>query len=254
VSALPGWLAVVLAAAMIGVAACCGGRLLLGLATGRPVERDIEISHLLMGIAMAGMLVGALATASPDLWAVTFGVVGLWFAGRLVLRRPGGLAGLGARTGHYGPHLLMAGTMVYMVLAMSTTAPVSVADLVCGSQMLGMTMPGPIGGSVPTAALVLGLFCLGDAALVARRWRGPTGLGASTAAVDWSEPRPALSLATVGGSASATVELPAIESPTDDAVVESERPGVGWLLGSRLGVACHVVMAATMGIALLTLR
>ena len=56
----PGWLTVIFAAAMIAVAAYCAGRLVVARWRRRPTDVDSDGMHVVMGVAMAGMLVTGL--------------------------------------------------------------------------------------------------------------------------------------------------------------------------------------------------
>ena len=81
----PAWILDIFAAIMLVVAAISAARLV----AARPWRRgafvtDTDISHLLMGIAMAGMLTPGLATLPNDAWAAVFGVLAAWFAYRVV--------------------------------------------------------------------------------------------------------------------------------------------------------------------------
>ncbi len=53
----PFWLAGILAALMLATAAYCATRLIIARAHRRPDERDVDLVHTVMGVAMAGMLV-----------------------------------------------------------------------------------------------------------------------------------------------------------------------------------------------------
>ncbi len=64
---------------MLAVAAYCLTLLTLSLATNRPAGRDVEISHIFMGVAMAGMFVGQWAFGRNAVWELIFGVLLVWF-------------------------------------------------------------------------------------------------------------------------------------------------------------------------------
>ena len=91
----PAWILDIFAAIMLVVAAVSAARLV----AARPWQRgavvtDTDISHLLMGIAMAGMLAPSLTTLPNDAWVVVFaradGLVRLPGRARLPgQRRPG---------------------------------------------------------------------------------------------------------------------------------------------------------------------
>jgi hypothetical protein len=152
----PAWILDVFAAVMLVVAAVSAAR----LAAARPWRRgavvtDSDISHLLMGIAMAGMLASGLATLPSDAWTVVFAVLAVWFGYRVVRDYQAS----GARAlavGHCAPHLVHSAAMVYMFLAI--TAPAT-AD---GSGTGGMGgMSGMSTLHVPTLAFVFALILIG---------------------------------------------------------------------------------------------
>ena len=121
----PSWLADGFAGLMLLTAGYCAGRLVAARVQRRPAERDVDLVHVLMGVAMAGMLVPRIglrpAGLCTGIWAVVFAAAAGWFAWRAGLawwlaRRPGPPAG------HHLPHLIMSGTMVYMLLAAGPAA------------------------------------------------------------------------------------------------------------------------------------
>ncbi|HEX3956493.1 MAG TPA: DUF5134 domain-containing protein [Trebonia sp.] len=152
----PAWILDIFAAIMLVVAAVSAAR----LAAARPWQRgavitDTDVSHLLMGIAMAGMLAPGLTTLPNGAWSAVFGVLTIWFGYRVVRDYQAS----GARAlavGHCAPHLVHSAAMVYMYLAVTESAAGG------GSGMGGM---GGMGGmstlSVPTLALVFVLILVG---------------------------------------------------------------------------------------------
>ncbi len=78
----PGWLNDIFAAVMIAVAAYSAGRLVAARRWSRPTHRDVEVSHILMGTAMAGMLVSDLNPLPVGVWEVVFSVLAAWFVWR----------------------------------------------------------------------------------------------------------------------------------------------------------------------------
>jgi opacity protein-like surface antigen len=150
---IPAWILDVFAGVMLVVVAVSAAR----LAAARPwrpgaVVLDTDVAHLLMAIAMAGMLAGGLRTLPDSAWEVIFGVLTAWFGYR-VLRdaRASGVRALAG--GHCAPHLVHSAAMLYMFLALSGPA--------AGGGMGGM------GGSAmqtlhyPTLAFVFGLVLAG---------------------------------------------------------------------------------------------
>ena len=152
----PAWILDIFAAIMLVVAAISAARLL----EARPWQRgavitDTDVSHLLMGIAMAGMLAPSLTTLPNDAWAVVFGVLAVWFGYRVVRDYQAS----GARAlavGHCAPHLVHSAAMLYMFLAI--TAPAAGG----GSGMGGMGgMSGMSTLHVPTLGFVFALILIG---------------------------------------------------------------------------------------------
>jgi hypothetical protein len=146
----------IFAAIMLVVAAVSAAR----LAAARPWQRgavitDTDISHLLMGIAMAGMLASSLTTLPNDAWAVVFGVLTIWFGYRVVRDYQAS----GARAlavGHCAPHLVHSAAMLYMFLAI--TAPAASGSSGMGS-MGGMSGMSTL--SYPTLAFAFALILAG---------------------------------------------------------------------------------------------
>jgi Domain of unknown function (DUF5134) len=123
----PTWLADFFAAVMLIVAGYSGGRLIAGRVWNRPIHVDIDVTHFVMGVAMAGMLAPALSFGSEGFWVVIFTVVSLWFAyelyGQLRTRQAAtGRAGYGHNRSHSTVHLVMGLSMIYMYVAPSSSA------------------------------------------------------------------------------------------------------------------------------------
>ena len=118
----PDWILDIFAAIMLVVAAVSAARLV----AARPwqpgaVVTDTDISHLLMGIAMAGMLAASLTTLPNGAWVVVFAVLAAWFGYRVVRDYQAS----GARAlavGHCAPHLVHSAAMVYMFAAITAPA------------------------------------------------------------------------------------------------------------------------------------
>jgi hypothetical protein len=86
---------------------------------------DVNFSHVLMGIAMAGMAVPSLKVLPTVAWEGVFGAEALWFASAM------------ARSSHCATHTVMAVCMLYMYLG---AVPVA-------SGHGGMPMRGALGGA-----------------------------------------------------------------------------------------------------------
>jgi Domain of unknown function (DUF5134) len=113
----PGWLAGILAAVALVVAAFSAARLIAARGRRRRGEVDADGMHVLMGVAMAGMFVPRLATLPGAAWGAAFGVGAVWFAGR-AWRDRGGRDSLAGRWCAYPvPHLIDCAAMVYVLWA-----------------------------------------------------------------------------------------------------------------------------------------
>jgi hypothetical protein len=157
----PAWILDIFAAIMLVVAAVSAARLV----AARPwqpgaIITDTDISHLLMGIAMAGMLASSLTTLPNGAWAVVFAVLTVWFGYRVVRDyRASGARALAV--GHCAPHLVHSAAMLYMFLAI--TGPVANGTGMSGmSGMNGMSgMTGMSTLSYPTLAFLFALILIG---------------------------------------------------------------------------------------------
>ena len=114
--------------------------------------------HLLMGAAMAGILVPDLDLIGHRIWRAVFAAATAWFtacAPHLLRHRLIGAAQ------HAGAHLLGNAAMLYMLLA----APATSSDIPAAhaQAMPGMHMTGAVGIRLPLLALALG-----------PQWRGQT--------------------------------------------------------------------------------
>jgi hypothetical protein len=156
----PAWLLDIVAALMLVVAAVSAARLV----AARPWQRgavviDTDVAHLLMAIAMAGMLTSSLATLPDTAWEVIFGLMAAWFAVRVV--RDSQASGVRALAGgHCAPHLVHSAAMLYMFLALAM--PVAGTGTATGG-MGGMS--GGSGAAMtlsdPTLAFLFALVLVG---------------------------------------------------------------------------------------------
>lgn len=239
--ASPAWLAGLFAGVMLLTAGYCASRLILARTGQRPTERDVDLAHVLMGLAMAGMLVPRLtplggrslwdATWWTSGWAIVFGGFAVWFGWRI--RRFYRSAGrLTPSSAHHLPHLVMSGAMVYMLVAVPRTAVGSGT-----ASAIGMTAGAAPGIRFPLLAIVLAQFMAGyvmwsadrlPALAPVRAWRpGPVPLAAASPG-----PTP------VVGSAGT-------------ARPSSAPPPAQWLahppLSPRLAACCNIAMGVVMG-------
>ncbi len=146
---IPAWILDVFAAVMLLVAAVSAGQLVVARAWTRhgAADADIAGSHLLMGVAMAGMLVAGLSTLPDAAWEAIFAVMTAWFAWSLWLEARGRGAGALAR-GHHAPHLVHSAAMLYAFAALAGPESSGSAGMADGSSS-GLQML-----KLPTLALV----------------------------------------------------------------------------------------------------
>ena len=183
----PAWLAGGFAALMIAVAALCAGRLVLSSLQGKDTERGADGLHVVMGVAMAGMLEPRLIPVPGFACAAVFAAAAAWFTWRGV--RPSGRAG-GMCRAHPAAHAVECAVMVYMLLPVGSWP---------SGRGHGMAMPGMNQGATvgnPALTLLLASFMLGYVVWAVDRLasssRAPAVAAASGAAVGWPSVRPAL--------------------------------------------------------------
>ncbi|MFJ7949702.1 DUF5134 domain-containing protein [Streptomyces sp. NPDC096354] len=161
----PTWPAGIFAAITLAIALYCAIRLIAVRVQHRATAHDIDIVHVLMGTAMAGMFVPALSFLSNGMWALVFVTSAAWFAvcsGRAII-------GQGARAGigHHAAHFAESCTMLFMLIGVpSSTA----TDAMSGSSSMGSMSGGSSGTAVsPFLAAAFALILLAYAAVVALR-------------------------------------------------------------------------------------
>jgi hypothetical protein len=246
----PAWILDIFAAIMLVVAAVSAARLV----AARPWQRgavvtDTDISHLLMGIAMAGMLASSLTTLPNNAWVAVFAVLIVWFGYRVVRDYQAS----GARAlavGHCAPHLVHSAAMVYMFAALAAPA--------AGGGMGGMS-----GGMstlhVPTLAFLFAFILIGytiwdlDQLSSLRRGVAMAAVFAAT---------PALASASAGavgtgaaaqfGAGAAAADSPA--GPGGSARGGTAGSGRSWLMAALdapgIVVGCRITMGVTMALML----
>jgi hypothetical protein len=121
--ASPAWLTATFAAASLAVAVYCAGRLVVARRGHRPTELDTDGAHVIMGVAMAGMLVSGLRTLPSAIWEVVFAAAAVWFGYRMLQARRGAQSSPW-RSSHPLPHLVECAAMVFMFLILPASAAV----------------------------------------------------------------------------------------------------------------------------------
>ena len=250
----PGWILDAFAAIMLVVAAVSAARLV----AARPWQRgavvtDTDISHLLMGIAMAGRLASSLTTLPNDAWIAVFAVLTAWLGYRVTRDyRANGARALAV--GHCAPHLAHSAAMVYMFAAI--TAPVA-----GGGGMGGMGgMSGMSALRVPTLAFLFALTLAGytiwDLDQLSSLWRGlaPAVAGAPSP-VPSGAPTGALGASAVIGAVAgpgADYGLPDSPSGTGHGGTTGSGSGATSVLDSPgIVVGCRIAMGVTMALMLI---
>ena len=118
----PTWLAYSFAVVMVAVSLYCVGWLIAARVRSRQNHMDVNVSHVAMGLAMAGMLVPRLKLLPDGVWEAVFVAIALWFTWQgSPLRRGRGPAidspAITHGLSHYLIHLVMALAMLYMYVA-----------------------------------------------------------------------------------------------------------------------------------------
>jgi hypothetical protein len=147
----PAWLTAGLASLMLLIAVSSASRLAIWRLRGRHTDPDIDALHVLMGVAMAGMLRPGLGSVPDPAWTGVFAAAAAWFTWRAVGARTRRRA-RGHNIAHRAPHAVECGAMIYMLLPGRTASH--------GQAMVMPGMSGPAAAN-PAVALVLALFMLG---------------------------------------------------------------------------------------------
>jgi hypothetical protein len=235
----PSWLAGALAATMILIAVYCAGRLVASRLWRRPTALDSDGLHLVMGVAMAGMLAPRLGLLPGSVWEGVFGVAAAWFALQVTWVGRGRITGCW-RCLYPVPHLVECGAMIYMLLATRGTRAGAPGTAM---PMAGMSASTGPAGSFPACALVLALFMLGYVVWatdrLASRARPETTMTTRDAASD-----PARVLITSGAAAASSPDTPGASGAARD---RHEHPAGVPALAPRLAESHKIAMGLAMG-------
>ncbi len=235
----PAWLTDIFAAVMITVAAYCASRLVVARWWRRPTDVDTDGVHVVMGVAMAGMLMAGLRFGSFGLWEAVFAAAAGWFGWRFVRVRQG-VPLSPWRCPQPVPHLVECGAMLYMYLAVPAVAAAAKGA------------PGAMGGMSATGArfsvlaLALALFMFGYVAWVGDRLtaRAPA-LAVAVPAV--AVPAAAGPAAAFPAAALSAAAVPPAAWPGGCAGSGQGRP----YLAPRCAAMCKIAMGITMGYVLI---
>jgi hypothetical protein len=257
----PGWLTDIFAALMLTVAVYCTSRLVVARWWRRPTELDTDGAHVVMGVAMAGMLVTGLRTLPTGLWETVFAVGAGWFGWRMVQARRG-TARSPWRCLHPVPHLVECAAMLFMLAVL----PASLAVRSAAGGMGAMSVT-PTESRLSFLALVLALFMFGYVAWVGDRLtlRTPAlalpgqrslvgatpavgavaAVGASPAAAGQTASGHAANGPAASGPAASEPE-PAEQANTTAGGCGGSNPALRYL-APRCSALCKITMAVTMG-------
>ncbi len=226
----PGWLNDLFAGVMVAVAVYSAGRLVAARAWSRPTHEDVDLAHILMGTAMAGMLVSDLNPIPSGLWEVVFSVLAAWFVWRCYQFVKDPSTGLAHdkhvhRLSRRLIHLVMSMAMLYMYLA---AVPTEVGS--GGSMAMGAAT-----GATTNFVLLPLIFI---ASLFASAiWELDRIGELSTSRIAQGQRHAFASVG--GGSVTASQD----SGTTDEGVEETS---ARWI-APRIEGACHIAMCVTMG-------
>jgi hypothetical protein len=252
---VPAWLLDTFAAVVLLVAAVSAARLAIAWRAGRrsDPDADIDVSHLLMGLAMAGTLTASLSTLPSGAWEVIFGALTLWFAYRFAREYRGrGLRALVSE--HHAPHLLHSAAMLYMFLALRTVAPGhSTSSAVPGMSAAGLRLP--------TLALLFAFLLCAYVVADLDRVPPPPALARFHLASPTPAPAPSMALAGVPSSATPALTSPpptpapptSQSPPTSQPSAASPAPALSHLLSPGVARGCRIAMGVTMAFMLITM-
>jgi hypothetical protein len=215
---------------MVVIAVCCGARLAISRLRTRNTERDADGLHVLMGVAMAGMLEPRLMPVPIAAWRVVFAAGAAWFAWQAIRHT----RQAGAPGAHPAAHAVECAAMVYMLLPVGSWP---------SGHGPGMAMPGMSQGTTagnPALTLVLALFMLGYVLWATDRLAHLSRARAATPARSTAAPWPSLAAVTVPAAASA----PGAPSP---GAGPRDRPPGSAALAPRLAACYKIAMGIAMG-------
>ena len=261
---IPSWILDIFAAIMLVVAAVSAARLVAARPWQHWAQRaslaDIDLAHLLMAIAMAGMLTASLQTLPNGAWSVIFAVMTVWFGFRVV--RDSQVSGIRALAGgHCAPHLIHAAAMLYMFMAF--TAPAAHGSSGMAGMAGGMSGMGTL--QLPFLAFLFALLLIGYSIWDLDQLSGPgasrhyslaaarpapagpvlVGMTAGLGAVAVAAPTSALA-----GSAVAAEPAEAAVARNAGASGPASRADRG-VLAPWVAVGCRIAMGVTMAFMLL---
>jgi hypothetical protein len=239
----PGWLADILAAVVLVVAAFSAARLIAARGRQRRGEADADGMHVVMGVAMAGMFVPQLATLPGAAWGAVFGAGAAWFAGRAWRDRRGRGPLAGRWCAYPVPHLVDCVAMVYVLWAVPALAgsrPAAGDGMGAGGGMTAMG-GGAAGVRWPVIGLTLAVAVCGYVVwLLDRLPAAALAAAAVSAAPVLASPGP--------GAARPGGDRFSAGDSGQPVTVMSSAPA---LLAPRAATCCKIAMGVAMGVMLI---
>jgi hypothetical protein len=223
------WLAYSFAALMLATSAYCLSRLAVSWRHRRPTDHQVDAAHVLMGVAMAGMLVPSLRVFWAGGWEIVFGAGAVLFGWRMISD-----ARANRRPGHHLQHVLHCAAMVYMLAAVTAVV----------KQASGGSAMGGSPAHFRTVALVLALCLVGYVVWNADRFTSLAPVAALRAS---QAPAVALAPAAVGAAQLSAVPAgPAGSGDLRSASQSEAEPRTRVPLSPRLAACCEIAMGVTM--------
>jgi hypothetical protein len=227
----PVWLNDIFAGIMVAVAVYSAGRLVAARSWARPTHRDVDVAHILMGTAMAGMLVSDLNPIPVGVWEITFSLLSGWFIWRCYQFVKDPSTGIGYdqhvhRLSRRLIHLVMSLAMLYMFLAAVPTAVRSGGSMAMGA------------ATGPTTDFVLLPLVFIVSLFASAIWEVDRIGRLSPAPI--SQDKTSLAFASLGGVSKS------ISADSNSMEQGGNTPHTPWL-APRLEAVSHIVMCVTMG-------
>jgi len=244
----PVWLSAIFAAMMLVVAVYCTGRLVVARRWRRPTELDTDGAHVVMGVAMAGMLVSGLRAPLPTgLWEGVFGAGAVWFGAQALRARRGPVTSPW-RCLHAAPHLVECVAMVYMFLLLPAAVVIKSA-----AGRMGAMAVSSAGSRFSFLALLMAVFLLGYVI-----WLGDRLMPRSPALALAAQPPAASALVAVPSGAATSASTSATASATASAAATASASATApaachaaapapRCLAPRCALLCKAAMGMTMG-------
>jgi hypothetical protein len=134
----PAWLYYLFAIAMLSDAGYNSYLLMLSLKLNDPSGRDVDVGHIFMGVAMAGMFVARWAFWANWFWELAFFALMVWFIARTALS----VQRFGLHVPHEGIHAVMSFAMLTMYWYPPAASGAASTSMSMSSSSHGILDPG----------------------------------------------------------------------------------------------------------------